>query len=179
MANVQAPRIGNPFAGAKDSPSLSADHALHKLIDALHAHREALRVWTDPYEKSQPYTIGGPAITGGGLAYSIQCPYDSPAEFTVVQVSFVGTGPFAAALAVNNPQATIPTATSALTDLAGKDYLPYSSNVAANIPQNDNWYPIDGRHMIYWFVGTGGSGQVTVQFRRRVNPAGIYNLSNS
>lgn len=175
---MQPSRIGNPFAGRKEQEHLSPDHALHKLIDALHAHREALRVWTAPYEYSQPYTIGGPQITGGNLNYSLASPFGNWSEYSVVQVSFVGTGPFAAALSAAGP-GPIPTSTSSMVDRAGRDYIPYASNAAINLPQTDTWYPLPGGQLLYWVMGTGGSGFVTVQFRRRVNPAGIYSESNS
>lgn len=166
-------RIGNPFAGRKDPQHLSPDLALHRLIDALHAHREALRVWTDPYEPSAPVTIGGPTVANGPT-YAVVSPFDSPAEFTVVQVSFVGTGPFSAMLGIGIASPILPTATNSFNDMAGRNQVPYSSNVAGNIPQNDNWYPIGAYQQIAWAVGNGGAGFVTLQFRRRVNPAGIY-----
>lgn len=171
-------RIGNPFAGKEKNEHLSADHALHKLIDALHAHREALRVWTPPYEYSQPYTIGGPQITGGGVNYSVASPFETWCEYSVVQVSFIGAGPFASALS-SASAATVPTSTSTMIDRAGRDYIPYASNVAINLPQTDSWYPLPAGQLLYWVMGSGGAGFVTVQFRRRVNPAGIYSESNS
>lgn len=170
-------RIGNPFAAKEKSEHASPDQALHRLIDALHQHREALRVWTSPYEYSQPYSLGGAQITAG-IPYRVQSPFDSWCEYCVSQVTFVGTGPFSAVLSASAPGA-LPTNASAVQDQSGRDTLPFASNASATVPLPELWYPLPAGQPLYLVVGSGGGVQVSVQFRRRVNPAGIYSESNS
>lgn len=141
------------------------------LVAALQELRHHLIVAQPHYVYSDPIVFGG-VTTGQNGAYGLANEFGSPAQYRVLQVAFGGAG-----------QAIVGQ-TSSLSAPAVSDKLDPSSRIhgqvfaaagAATIAGADAWTDIPAGGQIYAAVNvTTDSAWVTVQFRRRVSPAGVF-----
>lgn len=123
-------------------------------------------ILNDERETAGPFPIGGPAGN-----YFIRSPFDTPAEVTIVTVTFSGAA--TGILAWNaTPSAFSGTSTYNSDPMPTYRAIPVASNAAGSIPGFDLWTPVDGMHTLYWTVSGAGAAVVVLAFRRRMNPDG-------
>lgn len=125
-------------------------------------------VWSPKYELSPVLTFGGP--TGN---YSLPPFWPTPAEYRLVSVV---ANDAATVILSQSPNPATPAATATLDPSSGA--IPQQVAVTAGagtISYHDGWQSLPAHTWLYLAttVATSKAAYISIQFRRRINPAGI------
>lgn len=142
-----------------------SDSDLGALADALRtlvAHHD---VWRPSYAHTPVYTYGGP--TG---SMDISPPYNTPCEWLLVAVSFEDVGSVAISSAGG---VTAPAAGATFDPSVYTPRTVLQSNACHLVPA---WQPLPADQALHlaMVVTNNKSAYVCLQFRRRINAAGVY-----
>lgn len=110
----------------------------------------------------------------GGVTGSYQLPniYSTPCEYRVVCCAFAGAG---TAVLSSDQGFAAPAATGAIQPGTRQEGIVFASAGAGTVTGRSEWADLPGSRSLYLNVAvTTDSAWVTVQFRRRVNRAGVY-----
>ena len=159
------------FAGSATPPAAEPDEHTRALVEELGSQvdqlRHALVVATEEYQVSEPVVFGG--TTGN---YALQNIYSTPAQFRVCCCAFTGAG---TAVLSTDQGMKAPAATGVIQPGARQPGTVFASAGADTKPGYQEWADISGDTRLYLDVSvTTDSAFVTVQFRRRVNRAGVF-----
>lgn len=166
----QSPRMRSlTLAGA--TPAAEPDQHSLQLLDELAAQveqmRRALIVATDEFQVSEPLVFGG--TTG---SYSLPSEFSTPAQYRVVCCAFGGAG---TATLSSDQGLTTPAVTGVIQPSARQQGIVFAASAASTVSARSEWADLPPSASLFLNVAvTTDSAWVTVQFRRRVNRAGIY-----
>lgn len=130
------------------------------------------------YEYTGPRTVGGVPATA---PYAIQVPFAGPCEVCILSVVAAGTQNTSGILSteVASIGASLNADGSVKQSLDGSQpwFFLLTGYTQAAYATN-GWLPLNGSSSLYLFVngstgGTAGGLYVVLQFRRRINPAGV------
>lgn len=146
------------------------------LVSSLRELRHHLMVAQPHYTYSDPYVFGG-LTTTLNTPFRFVSPFSTPAQYCVVQVAFGGAG---TALVSSNRGQAAPALTDKLDPSALTTGQLYAASAATTVPGAGNWIDIPGDAEIFLAVNvTTDAAWATLQFRRRVSPAGVYSEGHS
>ena len=142
---------------------------LAEMLDILDAHLAALtgQVWAPRYELSPVFAIGGPTGT-----YQIPPQWPSTYEYQVIGACFGDVGQL---ILSSMPQPSAPALGAIFDGGARANQIPLIGAAAGTLTLAENWQPAPAQQMLYvaTSVTNSHSAWVLIQFRRRVNAAGM------
>lgn len=143
------------------------------LLDTLNKRVEQLsHALVEPYERSDPLTIGGPTNV-----YTLANPYQTPCEYNIECLSSFDTASAIVSTQRNLPQLTSTGSLSAAggTPDPGATVIVLATGGQTTIPGTDQWYPLGNSESITMAVTVANSKSafLTVALRRRKTPAGV------
>lgn len=151
-------------------------HAPGGPIPELLAHEGAERavalpVWKPLYEVSEYFTLGG--LTG---EYRMVAPYDGACEMNIL--TFAASDQASATLSVGEPL-VISNATTYDPAAGGRGLVPFWTAGANSYPIGDSWVPLVNKPTIVFqcTVAASHAAWICIQFRRRINAAGVYTVA--
>lgn len=158
--------------GDRDDQANAEQESAAALVAALTELRHHLLVAMPHYVYSDPIVYGGPT-TAQNAAYALANEFGSPCQYRVLQVAFTGAG---SAIIGPNQGQTAPAAIDTLDPSARIQGQVFTAAGAATISgADDAWTDLPASARVYLAVAvTTDSAFATVQFRRRVSPAGVY-----
>ncbi len=139
--------------------------------------RALLASATPEYELSAPFTFGGPPNAG---PFSINIPYAGECEAALL--TFTNTTASSQVFCVISPDSglsgTLLASAAMTTTLDGSQpwrFMAYVASTTSSITPALTWFPLQGGGKLYLYSGSSAAQgvYVTVQFRRRLNPAGV------
>ena len=156
----------------RDDQANAQAESASALVAALDALRHHLMVAMPQHVYSDPITFGG-KTTGLNAAYILANEFGSPCQYRVLQIAFGGAG-------TAQIGATQGLSAPALTDAIDPTQRVRAQTFAAAgaitvSGAEDAWTDLPATGAIYLAVNvTTDAAWATVQFRRRVSPAGVY-----
>jgi hypothetical protein len=155
----------------RDAQANAQQESAAALVASLRELRHHLLVASPLYAYSDPIVFGG-VTTGANAAYALPAEFQTPCQYRVIQVAFGGAG---TALIGQQSNLTAP-GLSAKIDPSSRQYgQVYAAPGALTVSGAENWTDLPAGGQVYLAVNvTTDSAWATVQFRRRVSPAGVY-----
>lgn len=156
---------------SQDDQANAALESAAALVASLRELRHHLLVASPLYAYSDPIVFGG-VTTAVNAAYALPAEFQTPCQYRVIQVAFGGAG---TALIGQQSNLTAP-GLSAKIDPSSRQYGQlYAAPGALTVSGADNWTDLPAGGQVYLAVNvTTDSAWATVQFRRRVSPAGVF-----
>lgn len=146
------------------------------LVAALQELRHHLLVAQPHYVFTDTYVFGG-GTTTQNAAWAFTNPFQSPAQYRIVQMTFTGAG---TALITAQRGFVAPAATTVYdpsTQLSGQVF---AAPGALTVCGSDGWTDIPGAAQVFLAVAaTSAAAYATIQFRRRISPAGVFSEGHS
>ena len=168
---------GQPFAQEAEhraqEPS-DAANAIGRLADRVAELKSQLAALRPAFEVSRVYVFGG-AGASSVATFTLPAPYDTACEYAVLSVAFFDTGT-AALSSVGDPSGVLG-GTPTLTQAGQYGIQLFAAGAATTVVPSEFWQPLQANGLLT--LGVNSSSKVcyvTVQFRRRVNPAGVPNV---
>lgn len=124
------------------------------------------------YQYSEPLTFGG-LTTTAYAPLALQSPFTTPCQWRVVLAAFQGAG----SLVVSQDDSlSAPALTAVIAPSQRQRSVVFTAAAAGTITGPDSsWFDLPANSSLYLAVAiTTNAGYVTVQFRRAINHAGIY-----
>lgn len=150
---------------AKEAQSAAA------LVQSLQELRHHLMVAMPHYVYSDTFVFGG-TTTALNNPLRFTSPFQTPAQYQVLNVAFGGAG--TAYIGPNRGQAA-PAITASVDPSAQTSGQLYAAGGETTVPGAETWIDIPGNAEIFLAVSAGANAAwATIQFRRRVSPAGLY-----
>jgi len=147
--------------------------AIGRLADRVAELKSQLQALRPAFEVSVPYVFGG-AGASTVATFTLPAPYDTACEYAVLSVAFFDTGT-AALSSVGDPTGVLG-GTPTLTQQGQYGLQLFAATGANTFTQPDLWRPLQANGQLTLGVNSSAKNcYVTVQFRRRVNPAGVPN----
>jgi hypothetical protein len=155
----------------RDDQANAQQESAAALVAALSELRHHLLVASPAYVYSDVYTFGG-GTTAQNAAWAFTSPFQTPAQYRVVQMTFTGAG---TALVSAQRGFIAPTATTVYdpsTQLSGQAF---ATPGALTVCGSDGWTDIPGAAQLFLAVSaTSAAAYAVIQFRRRVSAGGVY-----
>lgn len=168
---------GQPFAQEAEQraqePS-DAANAIGRLADRVAELKSQLATLRPAFEVSRAYLFGGAGASTVAV-YTLPAPYDTACEYAVLSVAFLDTG--VAALSSAGDPSGILAGTPNLTQQGLYGVQIFAAGGEATHLPSEFWQPLQANGNLSLAVNSSSKiCYVTVQFRRRVNPAGVPNV---
>lgn len=175
--NRKSPRFRasslNPLQQAdRDEQANSQQQDAAALVTAIEQLRHHLLVAMPHYVYSDPISFGGITTAQNG-AFRLDNEFGSPCQYRVLQVAFGGAG----TAQIGATQGLLaPSATSVIDSSARLRAQTFAAAGEGTISgAEDAWTDLPASGSVYLAVSaTTNAAWATVQFRRRVSPAGVY-----
>lgn len=177
MWNISRQPFAREEHALADEPS-EAVSDISRLAEKMAEMRTQLATIRPAFRYTGPVTVGG---IPSASSYQVYVPINGPCEVCVVSQTNTDNS---AALTLElslNPNLDVTTAnTSNMTaSLDGNQQFLYLAalGTSSTVPGADCWFPISGDQQLFVRVNGSGSkaGYITLQFRYRINPAGVEN----
>ena len=153
-------------------PSETGDD-ISRLIEKTAELKSLLVALRPEFECSTPYLFGGQGATSPTL-FTLPSPYLTACEYSVLTVTFVDAGS-AALSSAGDPSGFL----GNLVDVSGQGLYGlqlFNAVGAATLAPALKWLPIQANGQLSLAVSSSSKRcYVSVQFRRRINPAGVPN----
>lgn len=176
----------NRYDSRQEQPDAHDVPHLGILLEKLAEVRTEMAASRPAYEATAPRTFGG-AVSDTGPAGTCANPFGTACEVAILNISIdASTGINVAAISTSpNLNALQVAAVNGTTTLQGDIPFLYLACVSTSAPGVPHWFPLAPNEALYLYsssspTGSGAKGvYATVQFRRRVNPAGVPNMGYS
>lgn len=177
MWNIQRmPAAREATAQTDDAHSISSD--VSRLVEKTAELKSLLATLRPEYEYTGPRVVGGiPAST----AYTMLVPFVTPCEVSIALITNTDSTNAATLTLSTDPNLDITTAnvaTMTATLDGNQSFLVIASPLSqTTVAGAGKWYPIQAESAVYVRVNGAGtkSAYFVLQFRRRVNAAGVPN----
>lgn len=181
MWNIQRsmPAAQETDRQANDASETGDD--LPRLLEKTAELKSLVQALRPEYEYTGPRTVGG---IPSANAYTVYAPFTSPCEVSVVMVTCTDLNTTTATLSTDPNLDILASGSANMTaTLDGNQGfllvvgLQTLASSPASVTGPANWFPVPSGAALYVRVGGGGSKSTyfTLQFRRRINPAGVPN----
>ena len=178
MWNIQRMPSAREATTQADDASATAQE-LPRLIEKTAELKSLIQALRPEYEYTAPLSFGGVPVTT--KPYSLYVPFGGPCEVSVICATTFDAGDQNLVLTTESGlNVTDIAGTSITMSLDGNQrfYLPLALNGAnvGTVALAPCWFPLEAQQL-YLYVGGAAtkSAFITLQFRRRINPAGVPN----
>ena len=172
MWNIQRMPSACEATTQADDASATADD-FSRLIEKTAELKSLIQALRPEYQHSRPYLFGGTGASAGKL-FTAYAPYDSACEYTILAVTFADAG--LCALSSNGDPTGVANGKPDITQEAQYGVQVYASAAEATITPSPNWFALEANGVLSLSVVSASKVcYVSVQFRRRINPAGVPN----
>jgi len=155
-----------------DDPAATISE-VSRLVEKIAEMKSLLATLRPEYQVSMPYVFGGAGATTGAL-FTCQSPYDTAAEYVILSVAFLDAG--TAVLSTSGDPTGFLLTTPNVTQQGMYGLRVFAATAAATISPADCWTPIQANGSLNFALNSSAkNAYVTALFRRRVNPAGVFN----
>lgn len=172
MWNIQRMPQAREALQQADEPSETGDD-ISRLIAKTAELKSLLATLRPEFETSMPYLFGGAGSTASTL-FTLPSPYDTACEYSVLTVSFVDAGS-AILSSAGDPSGFL----GNLVDVTGQGLYGmqmFNAVGEATLAPALKWLPIQASGQLSLAVNSSSKRcYVSVQFRRRINSAGVPN----
>lgn len=124
------------------------------------------------YEYSVPFSFGGAA---GGAPYALNVPFSTPCEVALIAITSIGGETGNVALTTEPLFANAQLATTNAVAVPATNFLLVCNTFNSTTTFAEHWFPLSGATSLYMQLSSNFTKTVVacVQFRRRINPAGV------